>query len=97
MFRVGDTLAPLIFMSDGTHLPNFAGNNNTWQVYITIGNQRSKINQMPPMHTVAMGVLLPMPMKNSNNPQKRLDEKKETIREVLNEVLQQVLQPLTFK
>jgi hypothetical protein len=24
--RLGDTLGPMIFMSDGTHLSNFAGN-----------------------------------------------------------------------
>jgi len=30
--RVGDTLVPLIFMSDGTHLSNFAGDNKVWPV-----------------------------------------------------------------
>jgi len=36
--RVGDTLVPLIFMSDGTHLSNSAGNKKVWPVYMTIGN-----------------------------------------------------------
>jgi hypothetical protein len=28
--RLGDTLVPLIVMSDGTHLPNFAGDTKEW-------------------------------------------------------------------
>jgi len=45
--RLGDTLVPLIFMSDGTHLSNFAGDMTEWPVYMTIGNLSSKICQMP--------------------------------------------------
>jgi len=44
-----------------------------------------------------MIALLPIPIKNRNIPQKRLDEQRQTNREVLNEVLRRVLQPLTFK
>ena len=44
-----------------------------------------------------MVTLLPIPIKNCNILQKRLDEQRQTNREVLNEVLQWVLQPLTFK
>jgi hypothetical protein len=44
-----------------------------------------------------MVALLPIPIKNRNILQKRLDEQRQTNREVLNEVLQWVLQPLTFK
>jgi len=32
MLRVGDTLVALMFMSDGTHLLNFAGDNTEWPV-----------------------------------------------------------------
>jgi len=96
-FRLGDTLVPLIFMSDGTHLSNFAGDKKEWPVYMTIGNPSSKIRQMPSTHTVIMVTLLPIPIKNRNIPQKRLDEQRHTIREVPNEVLWRVLQPLTFK
>jgi len=67
-FRVGDTLIPLIFMSDGTHLPNFAGNKKGWPVYMTIGNLSSKLCQMPSMHSVVMVSLLPIPNKNRNIP-----------------------------
>jgi len=95
--RLGDTLVPLIFMSDGTHLSNFAGDKKEWPVYMTIGNLSSKICQMPSTHTVVMVALLPIPIKNHNIPQKRLDEQRQTNREVLNEVLRQVLQPLTLK
>jgi hypothetical protein len=44
-----------------------------------------------------MVALLPIPIKNCNNPQKRLEEQRQTNIESLNEVLWQVLLPLTFK
>jgi hypothetical protein len=94
---VGDTLVPLIFMSDGTHLSNFAGDKKEWPVYMKIGNLSSKIHQMPSTHSVVMVALLPIPIKNRNIPQKRLDEQRQTNQEVLKEVLRQLLQPLTFK
>jgi membrane-associated phospholipid phosphatase len=74
MLRVGDTLVPLIFISDGIHLSNFADDKKEWPVYMTIGNLSSKFWQMPSGHTVVMVALLPIPMKNRNIPQKRLDE-----------------------
>jgi len=52
---------------------------------------------MPSMHSVVMVALRPIPMKNRNIAQKRLDEERQTNREVLNEVLWRLLQPLTFK
>jgi len=94
--RLGDTLVPLIFMSDGTHFSNFAGDKKEWPVYMKIGFLSSKIRQMPSAHTVVMVALLPIPIKNRNIPQKRLDEQPQTNREVLNEVLRRVLQRLTF-
>jgi len=95
--RVGDTLLPLIFMSDGTHLSNFAGDKKEWPIYMTIGNLSSKLRQIPSMHSVIIVALLPIPIKNGNIPVKRLDEQRQTNREVLNEVLRRVLHPLTFK
>jgi len=95
--RLGDTLVPLLFMSDGTHLSNFAGDKNDWPVYMTIRNLSSKIRQMPSAHIVVMVALLPIPIKNRNIPQKWLDKQRQTNQEVLNEVLRWVLQPLTFK
>jgi hypothetical protein len=95
--RVGDTLLPLIFMSDGTHLSNFAGDKKEKPVYITIGNLASKIRPTPSTHSVVMVSLLPIPIKNCNIHQKRLDEKRQTNQEVLNEVLRWVRRPLTFK
>jgi len=83
-------------MSDRTHLSNFAGDKQEWPVYMTIGNLSSKICQMPSAHTIVMVALLPIPIKNRNIPQKRLDEQRQTNREVLNQVLRRVLQPLTF-
>jgi hypothetical protein len=84
-------------MSDGTHLSKFTGEKKEWPVYMTIGNQSSKIRQSASMHNVVVVALLPIPIKSCNNPQKRLDEQRQTNREVLNEVLWRVLQPLTFK
>jgi len=72
--RPGDTVVALIFMSDGTHLLNFAGDKKEWPVYMTIGNLSLKIRQMPSMHTIVMVALLPIPIKNRNIPPKRLDE-----------------------
>jgi len=95
--RLGDTLVHLIFMSDGTHLSNFAGDKKEWPVYMTIGNLTSKIRQIPSAHTNFMVALLPILIKNRNIPQKRLDEQWQTNQEVLNEVLRQGLQPLTFE
>jgi len=95
--RLGDTLVPLIFMCDGTHLSNFAGDKKEWPVYMTIGNLSSNIRQMPSARTVVMVGLLPIPITNCNIPQKRLGEQRQTNREVLNEVLRRVPLPLTFK
>jgi len=44
-----------------------------------------------------MVTLLPIPIKNRNIPQKRLDEQRQTHREVLNEVIWRLLRPLTFE
>jgi hypothetical protein len=87
----------LIFISDKTHLSNFAGDKNKWPVYMTIGNLSSKIRQRTSTHSVAMVALLPIPIKNCNIHLKWLDEQRQTNRVVLIEVLQRVLQPLTFK
>ena len=95
--RLGDTLVPLIFISDRTHLWDFAGDKKEWPVYMTIGNLSSKIGQMPSAHTVVMVALLPIPIKNRNIPPKQLDEQRHTDREVLNEVLGRVLQRLPFE
>jgi hypothetical protein len=95
--RLGDTLVPLMFMSDGIHLSDFAGDKKEWAVYMTIANVSWKIRQMPSAHTVVMVALLPIPIKNRNIPQKRLDAQWKTNCEVLHHVLRWVLQPLTFK
>jgi hypothetical protein len=96
-FRVGVTLVPLIFMSDGTQLSNFAGDKKEWPVYMTIGNLSLKIRQTPSRYSIVMVTLLTIPIKNHTIPKKRLDELRQTHWEVLNEVLRRQLQPLTFK
>jgi hypothetical protein len=84
-------------MYNRTPLSNFSGDKKERPVYMKIGNLSQKIRQMPSMHTVIMVALLSIPIKNSNIPQKRLDEQRQTNQEVLNEVLWRVLQPLRFK
>jgi len=95
--RVGDTVVPLMFIFDGTHLSNFATDKKEWPVYMTIGNLSSKLHRMPSMHSVVKVALLPIPIKNRNIPQKLLDEQRQTNREVLNDVLLRVLHHLNFK
>jgi hypothetical protein len=102
MLRVEDTLVPVILMSDGTHLSNFAGDRIELPVYMTFGNQSSKIRQTPSMHSVVMVALLPIPIKNRNIAhnwlnEQRLNEQWQTTREVLKDVLRWVLQTLTCK
>jgi len=95
--RLVDTLVPLIFMSHGTHLSNFTGNKTEWPVYMTIGNQSSKISQTPSTDSDVMVALLLILIKNRYILEKRLDEQRQTNQEVLNEVLRRVLQPLTVQ
>jgi len=67
-----------IFMCDGTHLSNFAGEKNEWLVYMTIGNLSSKILKMPSTHSVVMVALLPLPIKNRNTAHKWQDKQQQT-------------------
>jgi len=97
MLRVGDTVAPLIFMSDGTHLSHFAGHKKEWPVEMTMGNVSSKICPIPSTYSIFLVTLLLIPIKNHNIVQKRLDEQWQTNWEVLNEELWWELQPLTLK
>jgi len=76
--RLGDSLVPLIFMPDSTHLSDFAGDKKEWPVYMTSGNLSSNIRQMPSAHTGVMVALLPIPIMNRNIPEKRLDEQRQT-------------------
>jgi hypothetical protein len=96
MLRLGDTLVPLMIMSDGTDLSRFAGDKTKWPG-MTIGNQSSNICQTPSMCSIVMVALLPIAIKILNITQKRLDKQRQTNRQVLNEVLRRLLQPLTIK
>ena len=95
--RQGDRLVSLKFMSNGTHLSNFAGNKKVWPVYMTIGHQSLKIRLMPSMHTIVMVALLPIPIMNHNIPPKGLDEQRQRNRGVLDKALRRVLQPRTIE
>jgi len=75
-------------MSNGTHLSNLAGNKIALPVYMTIGNLSAKIGQLHSTHSVVMVILLPIPIKNRNIPQKWQDKQWQTTGEVLHKVLQ---------
>jgi hypothetical protein len=60
---VGDTVVPLVFMSDATHLTNFAGNKKAWPVYMTISNLPAAVRMRPAMQAVVLAALLPVPIK----------------------------------
>jgi len=95
--RVADTLVPLIFMSDRTQLLNVSGNKTEWPVYISIGNQSWKIDQIPSMHSFGIVAVQLIPIKKHNIPQKWLDEQRQWNLVVLNEAIQWVHQPLRFE
>jgi hypothetical protein len=95
--RLGDKLVPTIFMSNGTHLSNFAAKKKEWPDYMTIGCLSSKFRQMPSTHTVVMVDLQPIVMKCHIFAPKRLHEQHQPDQEVLKEVLRWVHQPLTFQ
>jgi len=97
MLRVPDTLVPLIFMLNGPHLWNVAGDKKTWSVYMTFGNVSSKIRQMTSMRSVVMVALLPIPIMNWNVPQQWLHEQRQRNTQVLKDVIQQILHPFTLK
>jgi hypothetical protein len=97
MARVGDVQVSLIFMSVGTHLSKRAGYQKEWPVYMSICNLPSRIRQRPSVQCDVMIVLLPIPIKNRDVSEKRVDEQRQTNREVPNEVLWRVLHPLTCK
>lgn len=70
---IGDTVLPLIFISDGTHLVNFVCDKTASPVYMTIGKITSKSHQMPSIHSILIFTLLLILIKNFDIPQTRLD------------------------
>jgi hypothetical protein len=70
-------LDSMIFMFDRTQLSNFAGNKKQCPVNMSIGNQSSKICQIPLTCTVVMVTLLPIPIRNSNIPLQQVDEQRQ--------------------
>jgi len=70
----GDTLLPLIFISDGMHHLHFVCNKKESPVYMTLGRLCSKIHQMPSIHSIVIFTLLLILIKNFHIPQNQLDE-----------------------
>ena len=60
---VGDTIVPIISMSNATHFNNFCGDKKAWPVYMTIENLSAKARMKHMMHGVLLVTLLPIPVK----------------------------------
>ena len=90
----GDTLVPLIFMSDATHLTNFCGDKKAWPIYMTIGNLSAKARMKHTMHGVLLVALLPIPVKMRDIPAKKRNAQREHNRMVMQHVLKHVMQDI---
>ena len=90
----GDTVVPMIFFSDATHLTNFSGDKKAWPVYMTIGNLSTTIRMAPSYHGILLIALLPIPIKMRDVPISRYNAQKEHNRMIQQHVLCHVLGPL---
>jgi hypothetical protein len=70
---MGDTIVPLIFMSDATHLTNFAGDHKAWSVYMMIGNLYPAVRMRLALQSVLLVGLLPVPIELRDVPARQLD------------------------
>ena len=93
--RLGDTLVPVLLMSDETYCSNSAGIHKEWPVWMTMGNLFSKICQMHCWHCVVLVTLLVIPINTHTIHQERVDEQWQSIQEVLKP--RQVPPPHTFE
>jgi len=73
----GDTVVPIIFMSEATRLTNFSGDKKAWPVYMTIGNLSASARMATAMHSVLLVALLPITIKMRDIPLSRYKEQKE--------------------
>jgi hypothetical protein len=90
----GDTVVPMIFLSDTTHLTNFSGDKKAWPVYMTIGNLSTTIRMAPSYHGILLIALLPIPIKMRDVPISQYNAQKEHNRMIQQHVLRHVLGPL---
>jgi len=74
MLTLGYTQVPLIFISDRTHLPNFAGDKKVSPVCMSFGIESSRMSKMSSRNRVLLVTLLPIPIKNHDIPQEWLHE-----------------------
>jgi hypothetical protein len=84
----------LIFMSDATHLTNFAGDGKAWPVYMTIGNLSAAVRVALSIKSVLLIALLPVPIKLRDIPKARREFQREHNRLVHQHVLRHLLVPL---
>jgi hypothetical protein len=84
----GNTVIPIIFISDATHLTNFSGAKKAWTLlYMTIGNQSASTYMVMAMYSMLLVALLPIAIKIRNIPISRYNEQKEYNRMILQHVL----------
>ena len=91
----GDTIVPIILMSDATHLTNFVGDHKAYPVYMTIGNITATARMKVSLPSVVLLALLPISMKATGTETAKAEkEKKEKHRLVIQEILQHILKAL---
>jgi hypothetical protein len=73
----GDTVVPMIFLSDATHLTNFSSDKTAWPVYMMIGNLSTTIRMAPSYPRILLIALLPIPIKMRDVPISQYDAQKE--------------------
>ncbi|KAI5852013.1 hypothetical protein BZA05DRAFT_445175 [Tricharina praecox] len=90
----GDTMVPMIFVSDVTHLTNFSGDKKAWTVYMTIGNLPATVRMAPSQHGILLVALLPIPVKMRDVRIAEYNTQKEYNRMIQQHILHHVLRPL---
>jgi hypothetical protein len=87
----GDTVLPMIFLSDATRLTNFYGNKKAWPVYMKIGNLSTTIRMASSYHCILLIARLPIPIKMRDVPLSQYDTQKEHNQMIQQHVLRHVL------
>ena len=92
--EIGDTTVAIIFMSNTTHLTNFAGDQKAWPIYMMIGNIVSSARMANALPSGALYALLPIAMKVTGTNAEKTAQRTMN-QSIMQEVLRHVLQPLT--
>ena len=94
---VGATLVPVLFAFDATtHLTNFWSDGKVWPVYMSIGNNKSSIQNKPIIHAwVLVAILLNGSKHVKKVPRWSEENQEQEANQVLHNLLTYVLRPLS--